>query len=181
MKWTAFAAVACVALALAGCAGGTATEQAQTPAQPGTAVPVSPTGPVVMTTEQAADRYMMYICPYYAAGGAINDALQGLHVGRSLSESQKAVVKKFIRKALTSARGLQDDGYVWPAGVAENVHRVAVGLYEAAASAGKMLDSGQTSRITGGDAGAASEIRLGLGLPPGWDEGCKKYLTSNDD
>lgn len=173
-------AVACVALALAGCADGTGTEQTQTTAQPSTDISVSPTGPVVLTTEQAAVRYMVYICPYYAIGGAINDALEGVHVGQPLDESQKAVVKEFVRQASKSARGLQDDGYVWPEGVAESVQRVAVGLHEASTSAGKMLDSGQASRITGGDAGAASEVRLALGLPPRWDEGCKKYLTGND-
>lgn len=167
-------AVGCLGM-LTACGGG---ETAST-AQSGSASPsvsASPTGPVVMTVEQAGARYMTLIC-------SSNEAMDRFYatdyqyaaLGAPLSEEARKAARKYAKANAVAARKMADPEYIWPESVAPMVKKVAAGLYEDSASVSAMLEDNEVALIDSGSMKPATRVRLELGLPPR-GKGCKKYM-----
>ena len=159
------------ALALGACSSGT-EQEATTAALP--SVSASPTGPVVLTTEQAGERYLKYICRSNEALDRLNKSgFEQIFIGETLSPDEVAALKNLARVDQKSARALQDPDYVWPDAVQKPVERVAVQLYEQSAEALDIAKSGEASVLNSGTGKSATLVRLKLDLPPR-GKGCGK-------
>lgn len=159
------------ALALGACS----SNSGQDAASPASPVPsVSPTGPAVLTTEQAGQRYLKYICRSNEALERLNNSgFDQIYIGETLSPDEVAALKNLARVDQKSARALQDPDYVWPDAVQKPVERVAVQLYEQSAEALDIAKSGEASALDSGTGGSATLVRLKLDLPPR-GKGCGK-------
>ena len=156
--------IAAAALALAGCSQGDGTTVAVT--SPSPTVSASPS-PVVMTAEQAGERYLRYICKSNDANASLGPAgVSTLYVGDALTDQQKQTVRRAAAVNAKAARALEDSGYVWPEDVSEYVEKVAVQLYDDSAKYRDIVKSGKMQLMSGGSNRAANIVRLRLGLPP---------------
>ena len=89
------------ALALGACSSGT-EQEATTAALP--SVSASPTGPVVLTTEQAGERYLKYICRSNEALDRLNKSgFEQIFIGETLSPDEVSALKNLARVDQKSA------------------------------------------------------------------------------
>lgn len=146
------------------------------PAAPATAeeVPPAPT----MTVEQAAARYMTYVCPANAAKNKMFRAMDRYDArdeyGDRPHKKTRLAAKKVATKTKAAAQAFVDPAFPWPVEIAEDVQSIAVHDYEQAALAKRISRKG----YRWGDLGEVSDVdtevatvRLFLGLPPA-GEGC---------
>ena len=169
------------ALLLAGCgssgdpvAAPSATQEAQTASASASASAsatptLSPT-PTVLTVEQAAELYEAIICKANKAAAPFAEAYANGYVDQQLSEGARKSAAKAAKGRQRAARALVAEQ--WPPEVAEDVEKVAQGMYEHAAVMLIVAEKGY--RWTGEEdfsAGskASSRVRLALGLPPRGD------------
>lgn len=163
----------CGIVALAGCSN-SGSDTATASAVPTVSASATPIGPVVMTEDQAADRYLLLIC---RSNGA-NDRLGATgyydsYLGQPLDAQQKNALKKMAKVNARVAQDLEDGDYVWPEQVREKIDKVAVQLYELSATARSTAKEGEAQVLSAGPGKAATVVRLKLGLPPR-GKGCGK-------
>jgi hypothetical protein len=164
----------CVCLALAGCSNGDNDGVVATSEAPSVSPSATPSGPVVLTTDQAADRYLLLICKSNGANEAlVATGYYDSYLGQPLDEQQKNALKKMAKANAQVAQDLEDEGYVWPEQVKEQIDRVAVQLYELSATARSTAKSGEAQVLSNGPGKSATIVRLKLGLPPR-GKGCGK-------
>lgn len=137
----------------------------------------SPTPTVIVLTEdQAAERYMTAVCPSIQALVRFNRVYEGGYVDDPMTDELRTEAKKLSAADRQAARQLVDSDYAWPESVARDVERVAERIYSDAAELSYFAKQDTAIQIDwGSSTKAATRIRLRLGLPPG-GTGCKKWV-----
>lgn len=122
------ATLAAACLVLVGCAAPAGEPSASTPSQTATPTP-TPTidpGPVALSVEEAADRYLGIVCPTNATVDALNAAFDAsedefLNGGSPDPTAVKAAAQAQMDSVTTQAELFDDDYFEWPEDLGEQI------------------------------------------------------------
>lgn len=186
-------------LALAGC---TALPPAATPtpAANATGAPATPSptptievGPVALTEEQAAERYLGIVCQRNSVINQLNDAISGgeeayLNGGNPPVSEINRIAKETMRVVRASVEVADDDYYMWPTAVVDAVKKVRdsqvaeASTLSSLANAKSFEDAYYTRWPDQSEASAASqEVRYQLGINPDTEASCVGFESATDE
>lgn len=182
-------------LLLAGCSMSAETAQPQAAQKTATPVP-SPTptidpGPVVLTKEEAAERYLGLVCQRNVLVFGLNDAFKAqektyLNGGSGDVTEVKALSAEALRVNRLAIELIDDPYYTWPSGIDQHLQTIRqsymslFSYYDSLANAKSFEDAYYLTAEQGNGATAAQEIRYQLGLPADTSASCKGKETATD-
>jgi hypothetical protein len=184
------ALILAVALVLAGCSGpGPAPESIPTTSPAPT--PTIDRGPVLLTDEEAAERYLQVVCQPNAGLNAIDDAIvagepEWLNGGSPDPAAVRAAAAETLRVVRLAVEVIDDDYIVWPESVATHVDHIRdsyiqeLAVLSGVANADRFEDAyyAQWPQRTPEQAAAGQEIRYQLGLDADTAASCEGYEES---
>lgn len=176
-------------LALAGCSAGVSSSKSD----PGVAAEPTPTpsvdrGPVELTVEEAAERYLSIICDRNATAAAVSDGYlrwEDVYLAGGDPGVQEAAA--LSEAAMIAARNsvvlFDDEYYVWPEDVQEHIATVRdanlaeVGPYDTIMNSNSYEQVRLVTFPDGAEGGnAAQEVRLALGISADTSTSCEGYV-----
>lgn len=152
--------------------------------------PTIPVGPVTLTTEEAAARYLGIVCQRNVAAKVVQDAIfaqEDAYLnggGDVLAIAGPAA--EMMRLSRQSVELFDDEYYTWPDGLDEHLAVVRqanlaeVGTLDTIVNAGRVEDAIYATWPSVDSSAAVQEIRYQLGLPGDTTASCSGYETTSD-
>lgn len=141
-------------------------------------------GPVELTKEEAANRYLGIVCQRNVLVYQLNDAFGAqedvyLNGGDGDATEIKTIAAESLRVNRVAIEIIDDPYYTWPGGIDEHMQTIRqsyIGLssyYDMLMNAGSFEDAYYASAPENEGAAAAQEIRYQLGLPADTRSSCE--------
>jgi hypothetical protein len=175
-------------LMLAGCTATPASES--TPLPTSTIAP----GPVALSDEEAATRYLQIVCQGNAAGILVTESLRAgeaefLQGGQPDPTAVKAAAAEWMRISRLQVEVLDDSYYTWPEVVGEQLVHIRssfiadISPIESMVNASEFSDAyyAQFPELTSEQSSASQEIRYQLNLDADTVKSCVNYETALDE
>lgn len=192
----AVGAATAVLLLLSGCSAATPSNSVAEKTSESPSVTPSPTptidpGPVELTKEEAAERYLGVVCQRNTLVHQLNDAFDAqedafLNGGAGDVSEVKKIAEESLRVNRLAIEIIDDTYYTWPDGVAEHLKTIRQSYialashYDGLINAGSFEEAYYSVPPESGGATAAQEIRYQLGLPADTTSSCKGKERMSD-
>lgn len=179
------------ALLLTGCSAST-PEQLAEPRSTSSPTPTIDPGPIELTSDQAADRYLSIVCQRNIANAVMNDAFVAQEdVFLNGEEADITAIKAAATEAMRINRlsvELIDDAYfTWPNDLGSHLKKIRdsqiaqMSMYDGIINATRYEDAYYTTAPDSSEASAAAqEIRYQLGLSSDTTVSCQGFETATD-